>query len=92
MTEGPQEEEQRHRAEVAEARPGWRWWAAMVLTSVLGPAVAIGVSSASRRHSEQALCEVIVLSDDAYQKNPRPSSTVQELAAAMTRLRHKYRC
>lgn len=86
------EERERHRAEVAEARPGWYWWAVMALTAVLGPAAAIGVSAWNQHQSEQALCEVIVLSENAYQKNPAPSATVQELAAAMARLRQKYHC
>lgn len=86
------EETQRHRAEVAEARPGWYWWAVMALTAVLGPAAAIGVSARNQHRSEQALCEVIVLSENAYRSNPAPGVTVRELAAAMARLRQKYHC
>jgi len=86
------EEQQRQRAEIAEARPGWQWWAAMVLTATLGPAAAIGVSAWNQHRSEQALCEVVVLSGNAYRSNPAPSATVRELADAMGRLGKKYHC
>jgi hypothetical protein len=86
------EETQRHRAEVAEARPGWYWWLIMAVTAVLGPAVAIVISSVNQRHSEEALCEVVVLSDDAYRAHPPTTPTGQQIAAAMNRLRQKYHC
>lgn len=86
------EERERHRAEVAEARPGWYWWVVMILTVATFAGGSIFVSSRSQRRSEQALCEVIVLSDDVYRSNPNPSVTVQKLAAAMGRLRAKYHC
>lgn len=86
------EERERHRAEVAEARPGWYWWLIMILTVAAFSAGSLLFSAWAQRRSEQALCEVIVLSDDAYRANPNPSLTVQQLAAAMGRLRAKYHC
>ncbi|MDT4991408.1 MAG: hypothetical protein QOH97_1300 [Actinoplanes sp.] len=88
------EQAERHRAEVAESqtRRGWYWWLVMVVTAVVGPGLAIGVSAANQRRSEQALCEVVVLSDDAYRAHPPATPTGQQIAAAMARLREKYHC
>jgi hypothetical protein len=80
------------RAKVAEARPGWYWWLIMVVTAVVGPGLAIWVSAANQHRSEQALCEVVVLSDDAYRAHPPATPTGQQIAAAMARLREKYHC
>ncbi len=89
------EEAQRHRAEVAEARPGWHWWMVMVVTAVLGPGVAIWISTTNQHRSEQALCEVIGLSGEAARAaaaaapdDPRAARGV----AAMERLRAAYDC
>lgn len=89
------EQEQRHRAEVAEARPGWYWWLIMVTTAVLGPGVAIWVSTSNQHRSEQQLCEVITLSAEAARAaaaaapdDPRAARGV----AAMERLRAAYNC
>lgn len=86
------EEVQRHRAEVAEARPGWYWWVIMIATVATFSGGAILISSMNQRHSEQALCEVIVLSDNAYRLYPPVTPTGQQIAAAMSRLRQKYHC
>jgi hypothetical protein len=64
----------------------------MVVTAVLGPGAAIWVAASNQHRSEQALCEVIVLSDDAYRAVQSPGPTVLRLAAAMGRLREKYDC
>lgn len=86
------EERERHRAEVAEARPGWYWWVIMIATVATFSGGAIVISAANQRHSEQSLCEVIVLSDDAYRSYPPSTPTGRQVAAAMSRLRAKYHC
>jgi hypothetical protein len=88
------EETQRHRAEVAEgrARRGWYWWLVMVLTAVVGPGLAIGVSSANQHRSEQAWCGIISTLDDAYRATPPTSPVGIRVAAAMARLRKDYHC
>jgi len=85
--------EQQHRAEVAEARPGWYWWAVMVVTSVLGPSIAIGVARHNQRQSEQAWCEVIrVLDEPLDPKAPPPSARGQRILAGIAHVRDRYDC
>jgi hypothetical protein len=86
------EEAQRHRAEIAEARPGWYWWVIMIVTVAFFSSGSILISAMNQRHSEQALCEVIVLSDDIYRAHPPITITGRQVAAAMARLRQKYHC
>lgn len=89
------EEKQRHRAEVAEARPGWHWWLVMTITAVLGPSVAVYVSINNQHRSEHALCEVIGLSEQAAMAAvvaaPNDPRAIQGVAA-MERLRVAYDC
>lgn len=54
------------------SRPGWYWWAVMAVTAVIGPALAITISSYQRRESERAWCEVITVLDEGY-RNPDPN-------------------
>jgi hypothetical protein len=97
--------ESAHRAEVAAARPGWYWWAIMVLVTVLASGSSIYVSRRnmdrtvaelreSQRRSEQVWCEVVIVIDDANKDSATPPATEvgQRVAAGIARVRSAYHC
>lgn len=93
--DSPKTAEQRHRAEVAEARPGWHWWLVMVITAVAGPGAAIWVSTVNQQRSEQAWCELLDLTAESTSaaQVARPSDArVARAAEAVARLRAAYDC
>jgi hypothetical protein len=67
----------------------------MTITAVLGPSVAVYISTTNQRRSEHALCEVIGLSERAgkaaLMNDPTDASALQGVAA-MERLRVAYDC
>lgn len=81
---------------VRSSKPGWYWWAVMVVTAVFGSAAAIGIASYQRRESEKAWCEVITVMDDAY-RNPDPDSPPlnprgERLREGILHVGRKYHC
>lgn len=93
--DSPKTAEQRHRAEVAEARPGWHWWLVMVVTAVAGPGAAIWVSAHNQHRSEQEWCELLDLTAESTRaaQAARPSDVRARRAVdAVARLRKTYDC
>lgn len=95
-TEPAGEKEQRQRAEVAEARPGWRLWMVFVITAVTGAGGSIGVSRYNQHQSEQAWCDVVTVLNEAY-TDPDPGSPPlttrgERLARGIAKVARKYHC
>lgn len=90
-----------HAADVAAEQQAERkrLGAALLASMALTLAVGFGSVLASRalagqavRQSEQKLCSIVVLSDDAYRRTPPSTPTGQQLADNFTRLRRDLRC
>jgi len=64
---------QRQRAEVAEARPGWYWWAIMILTVATFSGGSIYASARNQHRSEITLRENQRQSEQALRENQRQS-------------------
>jgi hypothetical protein len=93
-TPGPNRDEAAFQAAAASGRPGWAWWMAMALTAVLGPGIAIGISSHNQRQSEQAWCEVVNAFAEANQDPASQPATEfgRRIAAGIARVRTAYHC
>jgi len=58
----------------------------------IGVAGSIQWANYVDRRSNQRLCGVIVLSNEAYKSNPRPTPVGQKLGNAMEKLSNDYDC
>jgi hypothetical protein len=68
------------------------FWLVMVVTSVVAAGGSYGMSAYNTRQSEQKLCAIVVLSDDAYRKTPPTTELGRQQARNFSVLRRAYGC
>jgi hypothetical protein len=84
-------------------RPSWYSWVVVVLAPIIAATAMLIVSlkinaqsiareREARQASEQAFCGIVVLLDDAWTRTPPTTQSGRELAVAVDRARHDYRC
>lgn len=71
---------------------GGYFWLVMVMTAVIGPALAIWVSVENTHRSERKLCTVVMSTDDAWIINPPTSPAGITQAQNFHQLRRALGC
>jgi hypothetical protein len=79
------------------AGPAWYLWLVLIVTAVAGPVIAIRISSANQRQSEQAWCGLLSVLNEGYTE-PAPAGTPpltargKKIAVALAEIQNTYRC
>jgi len=82
---------------VFAAGPAWYLWLVLIVTAVVGPVVAIRISAANQRQSEQAWCGLFSVLNEGYTEPPPAGSPPltargKKIAVALAEIRTTYRC